>query len=528
MLNVLIRQRLSMLLTWFTGSIGVIKKQTKLKAAAFALLMIYALGSLGFLFWHIFDTLAIPFHVFGMDWLYFSFAALMGFGLMFIGSVFSAKAQLYEARDNDLLFSLPIPPRDILLSRLVMLLAINLILDILVAIPAAMVAAECGMFSARGAVFYIILFALLPILTLAIAALFGWVLSQVTAKAQRKALVTTLLSFAFFGAYMVFSIRMNSMLTELAADPNGLAESLGAVAPLYWIGAAVAKESVSSLVRVVLLILGLFAVMYAVLSATFIKTATTKHGTKTKKTAEAVAVGSVSSALFRRELSRFLSCPAYMINAGLGSVMAVVASVVVLVKKDMLAQLSAQLPGMDMLLPLVGLGILSLMASMMLYTAPSVALEGKSIWLAQSLPVDTREILKAKLRLHYVMSCPPMLLASVCLALVMKPEGLMAVLYFVLPQLLCVLLGTFGLIENLRHPALDWTTETQAVKSGIGVLFTMFGAWGLLAVPVLLFLLVENISVNMLLSAFTVLTAALSLLLYRLLMGWGAKRFMEL
>lgn len=528
MLKVLVKQRLSMLLTWFTGSVGVIKKPSKWKAAAFALLMLYAFGALGFLFWHIFDTIAMPFHVFGLDWLYFSFAALMSFGLMFIGSVFSAKAQLYEAHDNDLLLSLPIPPRDILMSRLVMLLVINLALGLLAAVPAAMVAAGCGMFTAFGAAAYAVIFLLLPVLTLAVAALFGWLLSLLTSRVQHRSLVTTVLSFAFFGVYMFFSIRMNTMLMGLAADPSGLAGSLGSVAPLVWIGRAVAEGSIPELIYIVLFILVLFAGMYVVLSATFIKTATTKYGTKTKKTAEAVTVSSVGSALFRRELTHFLNCPAYMINAGLGSAMAVVASVVVLVKRDVFTRLVTEVPGMGELLPLIGIGVLSLMASMMLYTTPSVALEGKSIWIAQSMPVDTREILRAKLRLHCVMSCPAMLISSVCLALVLKPEGLTAVLFFVLPQLLCLLVGVFGLVENLRHPALDWITETQAVKSGIGVLFTMFGAWGLIAVPVLLVILVENISVDVLLTVFTAVTAVLTLLLYRLLMGWGARRFAEL
>ena len=53
MLKILLRQRLQMLGTWFTGATRKSKKQSKGVLIAFAALMLYALGALGFLFWHI-------------------------------------------------------------------------------------------------------------------------------------------------------------------------------------------------------------------------------------------------------------------------------------------------------------------------------------------------------------------------------------------------------------------------------------------------------------------------------------------
>ena len=67
------------------------------------------------------------------------------------------------------------------------------------------------------------------------------------------------------------------------------------------------------------------ALMYALLSATFIKTATDKRGTRVRPAAEAASFGSARSALLRREIARFLNCPPYMLNAGLGSIMALAA-----------------------------------------------------------------------------------------------------------------------------------------------------------------------------------------------------------
>lgn len=528
MLKVLLRQRLSMLGIWLTGATRKNKKQSKGVLIGFAALMIYALGALGFLFWHIFDTIAQPFHLFGLDWLYFSFAAVMSFGLMFVGSVFTAKAQLYEARDNDLLLSLPIPPKYILLSRLFMLFVINFVLDILVAVPALMVCSRYEMLTSWGYAAFAIVFLLLPLLTLAVGALFAWLLSLATARVQHKSLVTTVLSFAFFGAYMYFAMNMNNMLLTLAADASGLADSLGAVKIVYWIGVAIAEDNVPSLLGASLIMIGAFVLMYVLLSMTFIRTATNKQGTRIKKAAGEVSVSPAKSALFRRELTHFLNCPAYMINAGLGSVMAIAAAVVLLIKSKDIMPILAEIPEISEYLATIAMAALCVMSSMMLYTTPSVALEGKSLWIAQSLPVDCREVLRAKLRLHNTMSVPPIIVVTIVAAAMVKPTGVLLPCFFVLPVLYCLFMGLLGLIENLRHPALDWTNETQAVKSGIGVLFTMFGSWGLIAVPVLLVVFIDGISLTAVAIVFTAVVALLCVLMYRLLMDWGVKRFMSL
>ena len=52
-------------------------------------------------------------------------------------------------------------------------------------------------------------------------------------------------------------------------------------------------------------------------------------------------------------------------------------------------------------------------ASMNDMTAPSVSLEGKSLWLMQSLPVTPWQVLKAKLSMQIILTAVPMALCIV-------------------------------------------------------------------------------------------------------------------
>ena len=136
MLKVLLRSRMEALLSVLTGAGRTKKAQSKGKLIGFAMLMFLSLFSLGTLFARIFEVLAQPLAMLDMGWLYFGMAVVMSFGVMIIGNVILAKYQLFEARDNDLLLSMPIKPIDILLSRLFLLYVLAVGIMLPVAIPA--------------------------------------------------------------------------------------------------------------------------------------------------------------------------------------------------------------------------------------------------------------------------------------------------------------------------------------------------------------------------------------------------------
>ena len=60
-----------------------------------------------------FSKLAPAYHTAGLDWLYFATAGLMALGLSVFGSVFATQSEIYDAKDNGLLLSMPIPPLEI-------------------------------------------------------------------------------------------------------------------------------------------------------------------------------------------------------------------------------------------------------------------------------------------------------------------------------------------------------------------------------------------------------------------------------
>lgn len=101
---------------------------------AFLMLVICG-GMFGFLAY----SLCSPLVAAGLDWLYFTLLSLIAVALGTFGSVFNTYSGLYLAKDNDLLLSMPIPVRYIMLVRLLGVYLMGLLYSGIVLLPTAVI-----------------------------------------------------------------------------------------------------------------------------------------------------------------------------------------------------------------------------------------------------------------------------------------------------------------------------------------------------------------------------------------------------
>ena len=529
MLKALLKVNAAALLNWLSGS-GKRSgkgKSSKGKMIVYGLLMLYALGVFCWLFGQIFAQLAAPLYTAGSGWLYFVYVFILAFAVMFVFSVFAAKNRLYEAKDNDLLLSMPILPSTILASRMALLLAMNVLFGAIVVAPAIYRWYEVTLFDAGSLICIIVEFLGLCLFSLSLSALFGWLLSLVSSRMRKKALAETLFSFVFLALYFYFYSQLNVIISDLIVNNTDIAESLGGVAPLYWIGAGATGE-IGPLALGMLVMLVPFAAVYAILSATFIKTATAKRGTaKIKYEAKEQKVSSRSSALLGREAARFFSSSTCIVNNGLGIVFILIGAVVVLIYGSDIRRFMNWIMIPTDYAVCAGTVAVAMMAGMVVPTSSSVSLEGKSIWIIQSMPVDPAQVLLGKLTLTLVIFLPPVVFCMLSLIFVFGTSAQVAVPALILAVSTVVVMAEIGLIANVNHPLLNWTSETQAIKSSGSVLISMLidmvivftvGFGGYL-------MLDKGVSAEMTLMIFAVVMLLAARLLYGIIIRSSARKF---
>ena len=510
------------------------KNKPRSKAATigfFALYAVLMIGILGGMFAALGIVLCLPLTAGGYGWLYFTLVSVLAVLLGVFGSVFNTFSGLYQARDNDLLLSLPIPVRSILAARLLGVYLMGLMFSGVVLLPCVIVYWVMAEHSAAAIVGGLLLVLAVSLIVLVLSCVLGWVVAKISAKLKRKSFLTVLIALVFFGLYYTVCFRASDLLQDLMQHMDTLGDALQGAYPLYLLG-RMGEGDWLSMLLVLAVTLALCAVVYVVLDRTFIGIATaTGAAARTVYKEKAVKAAGASSALLRREFGRFTSSPNYMLNCGLGTVMLPILGVVLLVKMNDILSVLQELAGSETsgFMATMLCAALCLLGTMNDMASSSVSLEGKNLWLAQSLPVTTWQVLRAKLLVQMLVTGFPMAVTSALVILALRPALPEAALLVVLPLLFVWLSAEFCLTLDLKRPNVVWTNEITVIKQRLTVLLAMLGGWlYAVAIAALYFLVGADMGAAWYLLAWSVLTAVLAVLLRGWLRHGGCRAFRAL
>ena len=493
----------------------------------FVLLMVCLLGTM---FGVLSNTMCGPLAEMGMDWLYFVIMGMMAVFLGAFGSVFNTYSGLYLAKDNDLLLSMPIPVRVIMTSRLLSVYLMGLMYSGIVILPAILVYWFTVPVTAGRILGGVVLLVDISLFVLTLSCALGWVVAKISLKLKRKSFITVIVSLVFFGLYYFVCFRSQAMITDLLLNAENVGNKLKGIYPLYLFGRVGCGDGVAMLI-VSAVVIALLALVWYLIARSFLHIATASGNTaKTVYHEKAVKPVSADAALLRKELGRFTSSPLYMLNCGLGTVFLVVLAVLALIKgREVFLMMNALFAGGEGFVTVLAALCLCLLAGSNDISTPSVSLEGKSLWIAQSLPIDPWQALRAKLRMHLLITELPLVVCAVCVAAVSGAALPEIVMMLVTPMVYVVLSATFGLFMGLKRPNLNWTSEVAPIKQGLAVFLSMFVGW-LVAVALgfLYYALMARVGAVAFLLAVTALFAVLALVLVRWLKTSGAKIYQHL
>lgn len=488
------------------------KNKMRSRGATIAYMALYALlmvGLLGGIFALMAVGLCGPLVESGMGWLYYLLMGLIAVFLGTFGSVFSTYSSLYLSKDNDLLLSLPIPVRCVMASRLLGVYLLGLMYAAVVIVPGVIVS----------------------VIVMVLSCLLGWVVARISLKLKNKSFITVLLSLLFLAAYYFVYYKAQALITLLVENAAVYGMKIrGSAYLLYLFGSVGAGDwlamGIVTVTQAALLALTLWGI-----ARSFLKIATaTGSVKKVRFEHRAVRAQSVQRALFGKELRRFTASPNYMLNCGLGILMLPVAGIVLLIKGGALGRMLADVfSGNVGVVPVLMCAAVCLLASMNDMAAPAVSLEGRNLWLVQSLPVVPWQALRAKLDVQLVLTGVPVLFCALCMVIVLPGSVLEKTLLVIVALLYTLLSALAALALGLKMPNLTWTNETTPIKQSGCVMLSLFANWFYaLALGGLYFLCGNALSAAVYLAIFAVVTAAGSALLLRWVKKQGARIFAAL
>lgn len=503
-------------------------------ALLFAVLMLLVMLSFG--------SMALPLAVTlvpqGLDWLYFVLMELSALTVSVLASAFTSYGHLFRCRDNQKLLALPIPPGAIFAVRCGGVYLTGLIYLLLAWVPSvvcyALAAPRPG-----GALLAALPVALalagLPValalagVSMVLAVLLGWAVALLNRRARHKSLVTVVGTLLFLAVYYAVFQWVGNAVEALAVDAVQAGATAGRVAaPLRLLGLA-AVGNVPALLLFLALAAACMALCGKALAKPYLRLLTLEPGrAKAEYRAKTQKKQPPRRALLRRELLHLGACPMWLLNCALSSLLLPVLGVAALWKAaDLRAFTAAYLPES---LPMLVCGMVCAIAAMNFITAPSVSLEGGTLWLLQSLPVPPQQVLRAKAELQLLLTLPGAWFCAGCAMAALRIPAGQGLLVMVVLAAFVWLTAQFGLALGLCLPNLHWVSEAAVVKRSAASMLAMFGGWLLAGGVLFLPLILLDYAVPPL-AAQTVCLAVLlglDLLLHRWLCTRGAARFAAL
>ncbi len=455
--------------------------------------------------------------------------------LTFVEGIYKSQGILFEARDNDMLFSLPIKKSTILFVRIFKLILFEYVYNLMFILPAFAVYIY---FEKPGIGFYLIsllMTLLIPIIPTVISCFIGYIVKMVSSKFKAKKIVQTVLSSIVFMGIFFVSFNLNSFMENIASNATNLNEMLTKI--YYPIGAYISlinKFDILIFIKLLAINIVPFAVFimlgqkyyFNIISNFKSSNVSIKNNKK-----ETIKIRKPIASLAIKEIKRYLSSTVYMFNSSFGLVLALVLTIVLCLKgKEMLVSLLSSY-GMTNAISVEMLfyGLILFTGAFTSITSSSISLEGKTINITKTLPVSYKTILNSKILYCFIIELPFFLISELIFVLKFG----MSLTYFIqiiaLTFILIFISAVIGLLVNLKYPKLNASNDTEVVKQSMSSTISVFIGFGIFLLSIIAFgYLGQYIDFTVLITLHIILLAIITGALYTVLMKMGPKEYQKL
>mgnify|MGYP004658295445 CR=1 FL=1 len=446
--------------------------------------------------------------------------------LTFIEGIYKSQGILFEAKDNDLLFSLPISKSKILFLRIFKLLLFQYIYNLMFLLPAFIIYIY---FEHPGISFYLLSFLmtiLLPIIPTIISSFLGYLVKMFSSKSRFKKIIQTVLSLILFFIIYIGSIKLEGFVQNIASKAVSINDML--VNIYYPIGAYVNlinQFNILTFLKLLLINIIPFMLFIYIGAKYYFKIISNEKSSNTKVSfkKEKFVKNSPLIALVKKELKRYFSSPVYMLNTSIGLVIVLIVTIAMAVKGSSVFELILKDYGYNggLSIEVLYYFLMIFAASLTSITSSCISLEGKTINITKSLPVSEKAIMRSKLIYPYI--------SEFIFFIVFKPS-VFYIIVIILGSLLSILLSSsIGLFINLKYPKMNAMNDTEVVKQSMSSMLSVFMGMIVFFGSILGYgLLIDKINSKMLLCFNLLVISLLDVLFYYLIIKVGTKDYKNL
>ena len=456
-------------------------------------------------------------------------------------SSISKMQTIFLGSDYDILASLPIKKRDIVLSKIFNLYIVELLIALVVLVPNGIITT---IFTKN--LFFLVIIPLAfvaPAFPMLVALLVTALLELLIKNQKIKTIISTVAAFSFFVAIFVFSFS-----TGFSGGSNGQANaymSVGIAASYINPSLFFLRWSFEGnyiwLLAYIFSNLALLIIVLSIVTIAFNKIhsnmviAKLNSQSKRKSKSRKLVIRTQSKEIRHLTIKNFFRSKNSIMQCGIGLLMTLMFTIVLVIlsKTGSLTTTNEAGEKTNLLLqikPYVFIITIffSFFISIMPPSATAISLEGQHFFSLKSLPLDFKVYLREKLFFSFIVVLIPSLASSIILSIFLEQTIFSIIIALIFPFVFSFFISAYTLIINSAFPYLTWKEEIEVYKYHKSTLITVFTDMGISIVTIILSIFLAIINPYIAGILITSIYLILSIVLYLILMKVSAKKLMNL
>ena len=239
-------------------------------------------------------------------------------------TLYKSSSYLFEAKDFEMLISLPLKESTILISKIFMLLISNYLFTApIILIPAIVYSMKVNV-SIFFYVNLILMFLCTPLIPMIISSIISFFLGNISSKIKYKNAILIIGSIILLVAYMLLVTQMEEIGKSILVNSTSINEAVKKVYFLsYYYIDGLTNNSFLSVIKFIGLSLGLFLIFVNLFSKQFkLINSRMNESYKIKKyEATELKTYNIIEALLQKEIKRYFSSYIYVLNSSMGMVL---------------------------------------------------------------------------------------------------------------------------------------------------------------------------------------------------------------
>ncbi|HAP6334917.1 TPA: hypothetical protein IVK45_002957, partial [Enterococcus faecium] len=322
-------------------------------------------------------------------------------------------------------------------------------------------------------------------------------------------LIFSFVMFGFIGCIAVYSMQSGNNLNNIGFI---LAKQITAIYPLSKV---FMKNSFFSLS----VGMGFFIVISMIVYYLFVKNVSLRYdllislSKTTPRYSSHKKINKRSSpfiALYKKELGRYLNSYMVVLNTGLGIVLLIIFSLVLLVSSPQQISEYVKIQNINEVFSNYAPVYIASMLILSCPAASSISLEGKNAWIMQSSPISMDMILKSKLAVNFTLHALGYIVSIFVFTIKVNMDMIQYIRLLIIPICYSIFITVLGIALNKKYPNYGWNNEMIVVKQSVPVILSGVIGMIALATPVMIIWFFHvPIGITLWVTAFILLVSAI-------------------